>query len=348
MESVTNLKKKLQVFISSTFIDLIDERQAAVQAVLDAGHIPAGMELFKAGNRTQLETIYRWIDDSDVYMLILGGRYGNLEEESGKSYTHLEYEYAIHSGMPVFAVVLSDAFLEAKVKILDNKNVYEIDNKQKYLEFKSIVMTKIIRIVNDSKDIMLTIHTTLKDFLEDYEFVGWVRSDNTEANTALLIQVNDLNIENRKLQDEQRALKEQLKQIQGSFTNNLAFEGQDIMLEGTYEVRRGTRPPYSYDKRKIQKSISWDQMFLLWSPRLLSTLNATRAKGELESALKDHMEQYFKLNENQFNKIKMQYHALGLINIYEGGTTTGGTAEFIVITPKGKNYLIQNSAVKKI
>jgi len=52
------MRKKLQVFISSTYVDLLDERQAAVQAVLDAGHIPAGMELFKAGNRTQLETIY--------------------------------------------------------------------------------------------------------------------------------------------------------------------------------------------------------------------------------------------------------------------------------------------------
>ena len=84
--------KKLQVFISSTYTDLIDERQAAVEAVLDAGHIPAGMELFKAGNDTQLSTIKRWIDESDVYLLILGGRYGSIEEDSGKSYTHLEYE----------------------------------------------------------------------------------------------------------------------------------------------------------------------------------------------------------------------------------------------------------------
>lgn len=60
------MKKKLQVFISSTYIDLIDERQAAVEGVLDAGHIPAGMELFKAGNRSQLDTIYRWIDNSDI------------------------------------------------------------------------------------------------------------------------------------------------------------------------------------------------------------------------------------------------------------------------------------------
>ena len=43
------MNKKLQVFVSSTYTDLIEERQAAVQAILDAGHIPAGMELFKLG-----------------------------------------------------------------------------------------------------------------------------------------------------------------------------------------------------------------------------------------------------------------------------------------------------------
>ncbi len=35
------MNKKLQVFVSSTYTDLIEERQAAVQAILDAGHIPA-------------------------------------------------------------------------------------------------------------------------------------------------------------------------------------------------------------------------------------------------------------------------------------------------------------------
>jgi len=44
------MKKKLQVFISSTYKDLVDERQSAVEAILNAGHIPAGMELFKASN----------------------------------------------------------------------------------------------------------------------------------------------------------------------------------------------------------------------------------------------------------------------------------------------------------
>ena len=74
------MQKKLQVFISSTFTVLEEERQAAVEAILDVGHIPAGMELFKAGNESLLKTIYQWIDESDVYMLFLGGRYDTIEK----------------------------------------------------------------------------------------------------------------------------------------------------------------------------------------------------------------------------------------------------------------------------
>ena len=68
------------------------------------------MELFKAGNDSQLKTIYKWIDESDVYMLILGGRRITNEKKSGLSYTQLEYEYAISKNIPVFAVILSEVF----------------------------------------------------------------------------------------------------------------------------------------------------------------------------------------------------------------------------------------------
>jgi hypothetical protein len=93
--------KKLPIFISSTYTDLRDERQAAVEAILTAGHIPAGMELFAAGNESQMETIKRWIESSDIYMLIFGGRYGTIEPKMGLSYIELEYEYAISKEIPV-------------------------------------------------------------------------------------------------------------------------------------------------------------------------------------------------------------------------------------------------------
>ena len=178
------MNKKLQVFVSSTYTDLIEERQAAVEAILDAGHIPAGMELFKAGNRSQLETIYRWIDESDVYMLILGGRYGSIEEESGLSYIELEYRYALSKNMPVFTIVLSKSFLTSKINILGLEHIIEQNNNDKYKLFKKFVMSKIIRKSDDCKDIQMHIVLTLNEFKDQYNLPGWIRGDYIKNNNT--------------------------------------------------------------------------------------------------------------------------------------------------------------------
>lgn len=50
-------QKKYQVFISSTYKDLIEERAAVTQSLLDMGCIPVGMEQFPASNMSQMEYI---------------------------------------------------------------------------------------------------------------------------------------------------------------------------------------------------------------------------------------------------------------------------------------------------
>lgn len=218
------MNKKLQIFISSTYTDLIEERQAAVEAVLDAGHIPAGMELFKAGNESQLKTIYRWIDESDVYMLILGGRYGSIESSSGKSYTQLEYEYALSKNIPVFAVVLSDSFLKNKINIaLNIKDIMEQDAPDKYKDFKSFVMTKVIKHVDDCKDIKITIHSTLNEFINQYELAGWVRNTPENDTTQLLKDNNTLMKENLAFSKQIQKLKEQLDSRNKEQFGNFSF-----------------------------------------------------------------------------------------------------------------------------
>ncbi len=44
------MDKKYQVFISSTYEDLKEERDQAIKAVLEMGHIPVGMEMFSAAD----------------------------------------------------------------------------------------------------------------------------------------------------------------------------------------------------------------------------------------------------------------------------------------------------------
>ncbi|MGP5544636.1 DUF4062 domain-containing protein [Psychrobacter aquimaris] len=86
--------------MSSTFADLKNERSNVIQTLMEMDCIPAGMELFPALDEEQFEFIKKVIDDSDYYLLIIGGRYGSLSNE-GISYTEMEYDYAISQGVKV-------------------------------------------------------------------------------------------------------------------------------------------------------------------------------------------------------------------------------------------------------
>lgn len=167
------MKKKLQVFISSTYTDLIEERQAAVEAVLNAGHIPAGMELFKSADQSQKEIIKNWIEESDVYMLILGGRYGSIDDETGLSYTHWEYNYAGELGKRRFSIVIDSDYLKAKVKER-GEEVIELENRPLYDEFKKDVLTKMSKFYADLKDIKITVLESIKEIEKDESLTGWV------------------------------------------------------------------------------------------------------------------------------------------------------------------------------
>jgi hypothetical protein len=101
------MDKRYQVFVSSTYADLQDERRSVIQTLMEMDCIPAGMELFPAADEEQWEFIRRVIDDCDYYLLIIGGRYGSMTAE-GISYTELEYDYAIRKGIKVIALLHGD------------------------------------------------------------------------------------------------------------------------------------------------------------------------------------------------------------------------------------------------
>ena len=97
------MDKRYQVFISSTYADLKEERRSVIQAVIELDCIPAGMELFPATDEEQLNFIRRVIDDCDYYLLIIGGRYGSTSDLG--SAREPEYDYAIGRGLKVIALL---------------------------------------------------------------------------------------------------------------------------------------------------------------------------------------------------------------------------------------------------
>jgi hypothetical protein len=107
------MEKRYNVFISSTYIDLIPERQAVMHALLDIGCFPLGMELFPAANDEVWCYIEKQILECDYYVLIVGGRYGSLAPD-GVSYTEKEYQYAKKEGKEILI------FLHANPGALDS------------------------------------------------------------------------------------------------------------------------------------------------------------------------------------------------------------------------------------
>jgi hypothetical protein len=100
----TGMEKRYEVFISSTFADLEQERSKVAQALQQHDFFPAGMEMFPASDDSQRKVILRAIERCDYYVVIVAGRYGSVNENE-VSYTELEYDFAVKHKIPVLGFV---------------------------------------------------------------------------------------------------------------------------------------------------------------------------------------------------------------------------------------------------
>jgi len=101
------MTKKYQIFVSSTYEDLKNERDQVIKAILEMGHFPVGMEMFSAADEQQWKLIQREIDRSDYYIVIVAHKYGSVD--NGISYTEKEYDCASQRQIPILGFVIDDA-----------------------------------------------------------------------------------------------------------------------------------------------------------------------------------------------------------------------------------------------
>ena len=166
------MKKKYQVFISSTYNDLIAERAAATQCLLDNDCIPVGMEQFPASDMSQMDYIKRMLDECDYYILILGGRYGSCDRD-GIGFTEKEYDYAIAAGIPVMSFVFD------KPENLPSGGCEQTDElREKYNAFrKKVCSGKLVRFHHDIGTLSANIVTSINRCIRDFPAIGWVRGN---------------------------------------------------------------------------------------------------------------------------------------------------------------------------
>lgn len=194
--------KRFQVFVSSTYTDLIEARREIINLVMESYNFPVGMEMFGADDSDQWTFIQRAIDITDIYILILGHRYGSLAPD-GVSYTEKEFDYAVSKGIPVLSFIRhEDVSTKSSEREIDPEKIAKMS------EFRrKASANKLCAFWTEISDLKASFATSFYKNIAKCQGVGWVRGDQAvspEVANQLVILVD----ENRQLRDENTKLKE--------------------------------------------------------------------------------------------------------------------------------------------
>ncbi len=200
------MEKKYQIFISSTYEDLKEERKKVQDAILSIYQFPIGMEMFSAADEDQWEIIRETIDSSDYYILIIAHRYGSVIKEgeyAGISYTQKEFRYALEQKIPVLAFLIDESVPVMPKKMEENEK-----KRKKLGTFKEEVKNgRMVQFWTNKDDLANLVTNALNKQINRGKRPGWIRTDslNIEEMQNKLVEMNK---KIRKLEKENRDLKE--------------------------------------------------------------------------------------------------------------------------------------------
>lgn len=174
-------EKKYQVFISSTYEDLKEERAAVSQTLLDLGCIPVGMEQFPSSGMSQMDYIKKMLKTCDYYILILAGRYGSIDPTDGVGYTEKEYDYAVTNGIPVMSFIVED------IGKLPSEKCEKMDEGREALtKFRTKVSSsRMIKRYSSKENLQANVAVSLQKCIQDFPAIGWVRADGIDTDSSL-------------------------------------------------------------------------------------------------------------------------------------------------------------------
>ena len=339
------MEKKYQAFVSSTYQDLLEERQEVMQALLELDCIPVGMELFPAADDDQWTLIKGLIDDCDYYILIVGGRYGSTNKD-GKSYTQMEYEYALSKGIPVISFLPKDAD-----SIALGKTEKDPDGIKKLEEFKKLVQQKMCRYWTNASDLGSQVSRSLVKLIKSNPRPGWVKADQLPSENATQ--------ELLELREKVLILEKQLNKsnTEAPSGSEKLMQGEDIFkMNYNYEVWAG------YDGWKAKSGIlelSWDRLFFLLSPLMVDEANEPTLKNSINELIYEQKKDNEfkgipkgdlhrpKITDSDFQTVKVQFRALGLIEKSDRKRSIKDTETYWALTPYGDHIMVNLRALRK-
>jgi hypothetical protein len=295
--------KKYQIFISSTFSDLVEERQLALKAILDLDHIPSGMEAFPAIDMEQFEYIKKVIDECDYYLLIVGARYGSTDEE-GVSFTEREFDYARSVGKTVIALLHND------IENLPMKN-FDADPslKVKLDTFRDKVKSgRMVRYWNNRDQLIAAIMQAIVKAINTYPATGWIRGD-AAASDEIMQQFMHLSTAYDELATQHNALLSE---------NSAKLEGL-ASLNDVFSIR--FRYTFRHVKQSGELKITWAEILKIVGPDLYSPVGPAVMNSNIRIYIYDLYRDctFISVNEGDADTIKVHLSALGLIKIAAAG-----------------------------
>ncbi len=292
------MDKRYQVFVSSTYADLKDERQRVVQVLMEMDCIPSGMELFPAVDEDQWEFIKKVIDDCDYYLLIIGGRYGSTAAD-GIGYTEKEYDYAIEKGLKVMAFIHKSPGIIPVSRSEQNPEL-----QKKLIAFREkVAKGRLVKFWESAEELPGIVALSVIRTIKTFPAIGWIRADQA-SNTELLNEVNEL----RKKKEELEAKLLEHKGFSDIDIPDIASLDDEVHVYGTLGG--------NYDK-VWKVYISWGEMFSSVAPYLTEEVVEHNFKDALTNIMFEkaatYSDNFPELNDQLFQTIKIQFQVLGLM-----------------------------------
>ncbi len=292
--------KKYQVFISSTYADLTEERKKILDVLFMADCIPAGMEAFVAADTEQFEVIKKVIDFCDYYVLIIGKRYGSIHPGTGKSYTEMEYDYAIEQGIPVLVFAIDE-----NIELVSDKVETDKSKIEKLKMFRTKAMTnRLASIWATPEDLTGKLAISIMKARTEIKRPGWQRAvDFDEA--SLRREIMELNNENKKLADDLKAAREEISFL--TEETDIAFEDCEVKIEYHYQSQSGLRAgSLNVSLQDLFITIATEMMEVsIVEPLVEKAIKVKFLFGKRESRLDD--KQFVKKMLNQYRALNLVY-----------------------------------------
>lgn len=291
-------EKKYQVFISSTYTDLIEERKKILDILLMADCIPAGMEAFTATDLEQFEVIKRVIDLCDYYVLIIGKRYGSINPDTGISYTEMEYNYALEQGVPVLVFAL-----DASVNLPPEKTESEPEKIKKLDEFRTKAMTnRLASVWTNAEDLTGKLAIAIMNAKVQISRPGWQRSQDFDE-ASLRREIMELQAENAILSNELKTSKEKILLL--TEQNDVAFDNCELTIAYHYY--------YNHQRVDKTKKLQLKDIFIAISIQMLDVIIAESVVEDLIENLVDDSHSVCLDDKQIAKKVLNQLRAAGLL-----------------------------------